>query len=69
MKETEAELRSVAVLVGGLEGASASAAAAVTVPLPVGGFGWMHESEINHWREILCILEVDLEYPIVTRFP
>ena len=30
-------------------------------PLPVRNFEWMGESE--SWREVPCILEVDLEYP------
>ena len=30
-------------------------------PLPTSGFKWMKE-EINNWRNVPCILEVDLEY-------
>ena len=32
-------------------------------PLPVGGFEWMKEEEKQNWKNIPCILEVDLEYP------
>ena len=38
-------------------------------PLPVGGFEWMSEKELENWEEFVeeegvgCILEVDLEYP------
>ena len=32
-------------------------------PLPVGGFKWMTEDEKQNWKNIPCILEVDLEYP------
>ena len=31
--------------------------------LPVGDFKWMDEKELKHWKNIPCILEVDLEYP------
>ena len=31
--------------------------------LPVGGFHWMSEDKIQNWKNIPCILEVDLEYP------
>ena len=31
-------------------------------PLPTCGFKWMTE-DINNWRNVPCILEVDLEYP------
>ena len=31
--------------------------------LPVRGFQWMSEEELNSWESIACILEVDLEYP------
>jgi len=30
-------------------------------PLSTGGFKWMKE-EINNWRNVPCILQVDLEY-------
>ena len=35
---------------------------AMMKPLPVGGFEWMEEEKQN-WKNIPCILEVDLEYP------
>ena len=42
---------------------------AMLEPLPVGGFKWMSENELNKWKEFVekedvgCVLEVDLEYP------
>jgi len=36
---------------------------AMTNPLPTGGFEWMMETELNNWRNIPCILEVDSDYP------
>ena len=36
---------------------------AMMKPLPVGGFEWMEEEELKKWKNIPCILEVDLEYP------
>ena len=40
---------------------------AMSKKLPTGGFEWMTEEELNkvgeEWRNIPCILEVDLEYP------
>ena len=42
---------------------------AMSKPLPVGGFEWMSEKELENWEEFAeeegvgCILEVDLEYP------
>ena len=36
---------------------------AMMKPLPVGGFDWMSEDEKQNWKNIPCILEVDLEYP------
>ena len=36
---------------------------AMMQPLPVGKFRWMTEEDLNNWREIPCVLEVDLEYP------
>ena len=36
---------------------------AMSQSLPVSNFKWMTESELENWREIPCILEVDLEYP------
>jgi hypothetical protein len=32
-------------------------------PLPVGGYKWMDNSELEDWKNVPCILEVDLEYP------
>ena len=31
--------------------------------LPVGDFEWMEEDERDNWKNIPCIMEVDLEYP------
>ena len=36
---------------------------AMMKPLPVGDFKWMDEKELKNWKNIPCILEVDLEYP------
>ena len=42
---------------------------AMSKPLPVGGFEWMDEAELENWERFVdeegigCILEVDLEYP------
>ena len=36
---------------------------AMMKPLPVGDFEWMEEKELENWKNIPCILEVDLEYP------
>ena len=36
---------------------------AMMKPLPVGDFKWMDEKELENWKNIPCILEVDLEYP------
>ena len=33
------------------------------LPLPVGNFKWMKNCILKNWRNIPCILEVDLEYP------
>ena len=35
----------------------------MTDPLPTGGFEWMMETELNNWKNIPCIVEVDLTYP------
>ena len=32
-------------------------------PLPTHGFKWMNDDELENWRNIPCIVEVDLEYP------
>ena len=31
--------------------------------LPVRDFEWMNEKDMENWKNIPCILEVDLEYP------
>jgi len=36
---------------------------AMSQPLPVSGFKWMEEKDLDNWKEFPCILEVDLEYP------
>ncbi|XP_065650351.1 uncharacterized protein LOC136078506 [Hydra vulgaris] len=36
---------------------------AISKPLPTHGFKWMDENEIENWKSIPCILEVDLDYP------
>ena len=36
---------------------------AMMKPLPVGDFEWMNEEELENWKNIPCILEVDLENP------
>lgn len=37
---------------------------AMSKPLPVDGFKWMSNKELDNWKNIAgCILEVDLEYP------
>ncbi|XP_065642809.1 uncharacterized protein LOC136074419 [Hydra vulgaris] len=36
---------------------------AMSKPLPTHGFKWMDENEIENWKSITCILEVDLDYP------
>jgi hypothetical protein len=36
---------------------------AMSKPLPTRGFKWMTKDELADWKEITCILEVDLEYP------
>ena len=37
---------------------------AMSQPLPTHGFRWMDLNELNNWRDMPSILEVDLEYPI-----
>ena len=27
------------------------------------GFKWMTDDELDHWKHLSCILEVDIEYP------
>ena len=36
---------------------------AMSQKLPTHGFKWMNNEELENWRDIPCILEVDLEYP------
>ena len=36
---------------------------AMSMKLPIKGFKWMNEYELNVWEKIPCILEVDLAYP------
>ncbi|XP_065653011.1 uncharacterized protein LOC136080322 [Hydra vulgaris] len=36
---------------------------AMSKPLPTHGFKWMDENEIENWKSVPCILEVDLDYP------
>ena len=36
---------------------------AMSRPLPIHGFKWMKDSELETWELHSCILEVDLEYP------
>ena len=36
---------------------------AMMKPLPVGDFKWMSPLKLENWKEIPCILEVDLDYP------
>ena len=31
--------------------------------LPTSGFKWMTDDELDNWKHLSCILEVDLEYP------
>ena len=31
--------------------------------LPVSGFEWMTDDELDDWKHLSCILEVDLDYP------
>ena len=36
---------------------------AMSKPLPTYGFEWMSKSELDHWKSMPCLLEVDLDYP------
>ena len=36
---------------------------AMSKPLPTHGFEWMSESDLENWKSMPCILEVDLDYP------
>ena len=31
--------------------------------LPISGFKWMTDNELDDWKHLSCLLEVDLEYP------
>ena len=43
--------------------ANALYAWAMSKPLPTHGFEWVSESELENWKSMSCILEVDLDYP------
>ena len=32
-------------------------------PIPTSGFHWMIDDEIDDWKHLSCILDLDLEYP------
>ena len=36
---------------------------AMSKQLPTYGFKWMTDDELDDWKHLSCILEVDLEYP------
>ena len=36
---------------------------AMSKQLPTSGFEWMTDDEFDDWKDLSCILEVDLEYP------
>ena len=36
---------------------------AMSKPLPTHGFEWMSESDLENWKSMPCILEVDLDHP------
>ena len=36
---------------------------AMSHPLPVGGFEWMAGDELKKWKEIPCVMEVDVDIP------
>ena len=36
---------------------------AMSKQLPTSGFEWMTDDELDDWKHLSCILEVDLEYP------
>ena len=37
---------------------------AMSHPLPVDGFAWMSENELEKWEETPCVLEVDVDIPV-----
>ena len=36
---------------------------AMSKQLPTSGFKWMTDDELDEWKQLSCILEVDLDYP------
>ena len=36
---------------------------AMSKQLPISGFEWMTDDQLDEWEHLSCILEVDLEYP------
>ena len=36
---------------------------AMSKQLPMSGFEWMTDDELDDWKHLSCFLEVDLEYP------
>ena len=36
---------------------------AMSKQLPTSGFKWMTDDELDDWKHLSCILEVDLDYP------
>ena len=36
---------------------------AMSKQLPTSGFKWMTDDDLDDWKQLSCILEVDLEYP------
>ena len=36
---------------------------AISKQLPTSGFKWMTDDELDDWKHVSCILEVDLDYP------
>ena len=35
---------------------------AMSKQLPISGFKWMADNELDDWKHLICFLEVDLEY-------
>ena len=35
----------------------------MSLPLPIGEFEWMSDEELENWRNISCILMIDVDYP------
>ena len=42
---------------------------AMSKQLPTSGFKWMNDDELDDWKHLCCILEVDLEYPEQLHMP